>query len=74
MGALIGFDEFDGMFESLQHSAFRLETRRRYRSDEQTETYRRFAAGQAPGWDLDDPTPGAVRAANRRPWASVSSE
>jgi hypothetical protein len=52
---LISFDEFDGMFESFQHTAFRLETRRRYRSDEQTETYRRFAAGQDAGWDLDDP-------------------
>ncbi|MFF1909162.1 DUF6879 family protein [Kitasatospora sp. NPDC058218] len=51
---LIGFDEFDSMFESFQHTAFRLETRRRYRSDEQTETYRRFAAGQASGWDLED--------------------
>jgi hypothetical protein len=51
----IDFDEFDGLFESFQHTAFRLETRRRYRSDEQTETYRRFAAGQEPGWDLDDP-------------------
>ncbi|MER6397484.1 DUF6879 family protein [Kitasatospora sp. NPDC001603] len=55
MGVLIGFEEFDGMFESFQHTTFRLETRRRYRSDEQTETYRRFAAGQAPGWDLEDP-------------------
>ncbi|MFE6749420.1 DUF6879 family protein [Kitasatospora purpeofusca] len=52
---LIGFDEFDAMFESFAHAAFRLETRRRYRSDEQTETYRRFAAGEAAGWDLEDP-------------------
>ncbi|MFE7192286.1 DUF6879 family protein [Kitasatospora sp. NPDC057541] len=52
---LIGFEEFDGMFESFEHTAFRLETRRRYRSDELTETYRRFAAGQPAGWDLEDP-------------------
>ncbi|MGW0667775.1 DUF6879 family protein [Streptomyces sp. NPDC002746] len=52
---MIGFDEFDGMFESFQHTAFRLETRRRYHSDERTETYRRFNAGQPVGWDLDDP-------------------
>ncbi|MFF1788197.1 DUF6879 family protein [Kitasatospora sp. NPDC058243] len=52
---LIGYDKFENMFRTLQHTAFRLETRRRYRSDEQTETYRRFAAGMAPGWDLDDP-------------------
>ncbi|GAA1393148.1 hypothetical protein GCM10009639_25820 [Kitasatospora putterlickiae] len=52
---LIDFDEFDSMFENFEHTAFRLETRRRYRSDELTDTYRRFAAGQAAGWDLDDP-------------------
>ncbi|MFJ3791202.1 DUF6879 family protein [Kitasatospora sp. NPDC090091] len=52
---LIGFGEFDGMFESFRHTAFRLETRRRYRSDEREETYRRFAAGQDAGWDLEDP-------------------
>ncbi|MFJ9694728.1 DUF6879 family protein [Kitasatospora sp. NPDC101183] len=51
---LISFDEFDEMFETFEHTAFRLETRRRYRSDERTETYRRFVAGQAAGWDLDD--------------------
>jgi hypothetical protein len=53
--ALISFDEFDAMFESFQHTAFRLETRRRYRSDEQTETYRRFTTGRPTGWDLEDP-------------------
>ncbi|SDT29728.1 hypothetical protein SAMN05216371_1810 [Streptomyces sp. TLI_053] len=52
---LIDFEEFDGMFENFEHTAFRLETRRRYRSDEQTETYRRFTADQAAGWDLEDP-------------------
>ncbi|CAM5430995.1 hypothetical protein BOQ63_021385 [Streptomyces viridifaciens] len=52
---LIGLDEFDDMFTSFQHTAFRLETRRRYRSDEQSETYRRFAAGLDPEWDLDHP-------------------
>ncbi|KOV11613.1 hypothetical protein ADK60_34415 [Streptomyces sp. XY431] len=52
---LISFNEFDGVFENFEHTAFRLETRRRYRSDEQTETYRRFTAGKAPGWDLEDP-------------------
>ncbi|MGC5398887.1 DUF6879 family protein [Streptomyces sp. DT20] len=54
-GTIIGFDEFDGMFESFQHTAFRLETRRRYHSDERTETYRRFNAGEPAGWGLDDP-------------------
>lgn len=52
---LISYEEFENMFKSLQHTAFRLETRRKYRSDEQTETYRRFAAGLDPEWDVDDP-------------------
>ncbi|MCZ0979406.1 hypothetical protein O1L60_10655 [Streptomyces diastatochromogenes] len=51
----IGFDEFDGMFTSLKHSAWRLETRRRYAWDEQQDTYRQFAAGEPVEWDLDDP-------------------
>lgn len=51
---MIDFDEFDRMFDSFEHTAWRLETRRRYKSDEETETYRRFAAGQAAGWDLSD--------------------
>ncbi|AZM46553.1 hypothetical protein DMB38_12670 [Streptomyces sp. WAC 06738] len=51
----IGFDDFDGMFSTLAHSAWRLETRRRYASDERTETYRQFARGEAVHWDLDDP-------------------
>lgn len=51
----ITFEEFDGMFTSLRHSAWRLETRRRYATDEATETYRQFAAGQAVTWDVDDP-------------------
>lgn len=51
----ISFDEFDGMFTTLKHSAWRLETRRRYASDEATETYQQFARGEAVAWDLDDP-------------------
>ncbi len=52
---MIGFDEFDGMFRTFEHTAWRLESRRRYQSDEETETYRRFACGEEAGWDLDDP-------------------
>lgn len=51
----IGFDEFDGMFTTLKHSAWRLETRRRYAWDERQDTYRQFAAGRPVEWDIDDP-------------------
>ncbi|WP_019072404.1 DUF6879 family protein [Streptomyces hokutonensis] len=51
----ISFDEFGGMFAKLKHSAWRLETRGRYASDEDTDTYRQFADGRTVAWDLDDP-------------------
>ncbi|MFD4855172.1 DUF6879 family protein [Streptomyces atratus] len=51
---LIGFEEFGAMFAKVKHSAWRLETRRRYASDEETETYAQFAAGEPVTWDLDD--------------------
>ncbi|MEV6116625.1 DUF6879 family protein [Streptomyces sp. NPDC052109] len=52
---MISFEEFDGMFTTLRHSAWRLETRRRYAWDEQQDTYRQFLAAGRVGWDLDDP-------------------
>ncbi|MFI9157878.1 DUF6879 family protein [Kitasatospora aureofaciens] len=52
---LISLDEFDDLFTTFQYTAYRLETRRRYRSDEQSETYRQFIAGQPPEWDLETP-------------------
>jgi len=52
---MISFEEFTGMFQSFEHSAWRLEIRSRYRSDEETETYRQFAEGQTVEWDLNDP-------------------
>ncbi|MFI5771402.1 DUF6879 family protein [Streptomyces sp. NPDC051658] len=51
----ITFDAFGGMFAKLKHSAWRLETRRRYASDEETDTYRQFLAEGHVDWDLDDP-------------------
>lgn len=51
----ISFDEFDGMFTTFQHTAWRLETRRRYASDEATDTYAQFTRGEAVQWDLGDP-------------------
>ncbi|QXE36233.1 hypothetical protein KQY30_20285 [Streptomyces sp. GMY02] len=52
---MISFDEFEAMFKTCEHTAWRLESRRRYASDEETETYHRFARGEDPRWDLDDP-------------------
>ncbi|MFJ8036047.1 DUF6879 family protein [Streptomyces sp. NPDC096032] len=52
---MISFAEFDGMFTTLRHSAWRLETRRRYAWDEQQDTYRQFLAEGRVAWDLDDP-------------------
>ncbi|MFD9720010.1 DUF6879 family protein [Streptomyces sp. NPDC059076] len=52
---MISFEEFAGMFSSLRHSAWRLESRRRYASDEETDTYRQFTSGEVVEWDLNDP-------------------
>ncbi|MGW7260802.1 DUF6879 family protein [Streptomyces sp. NPDC054834] len=52
---MIRFEEFDGMFTTFRHSAWRLETRRRYAWDEQQDTYRQFLAAGRVDWDLDDP-------------------
>lgn len=38
----INLDEFSGLFDKFEHTAWRLETRRRYASDETTDTYRQF--------------------------------
>lgn len=51
----ITFDEFDGMFTTFGHTAWRLETRRRYASDEATDTWAQFIRSQPVTWDLDDP-------------------
>ncbi|PAU47770.1 DUF6879 family protein [Streptomyces albireticuli] len=51
----IDFDEFDEMFETFKYTAWRLETRRAYQSDEESETYRRFSRGLDAAYDLDDP-------------------
>jgi hypothetical protein len=50
----ISFTEFDSMFTGLKHSAWRLETRRRYASDEATSTYAQFLAKGNVDWDLND--------------------
>ncbi|MGI5351753.1 DUF6879 family protein [Streptomyces sp. CA-250714] len=51
----ITLEDFGQMFTTLKHSAWRLETRRRYASDEETDTYSEFLRTGSVQWDLDDP-------------------
>jgi hypothetical protein len=37
---IIDLNEFENLFRTFKHTAWRLETRKRYVSDEATETYR----------------------------------
>jgi hypothetical protein len=48
---IIGLDEFDRLFTQFEHTAWRLETRRRYASDEVTDTYAQFTRGEPVNWD-----------------------
>lgn len=50
----ISFEEFGGMFSSFRHSAWRLETRRRYASDEETDTYQEFLRTGTVQWGTGD--------------------
>ncbi len=52
---IIDLDAFGQLFENFEHTAWRLETRRRYASDEETGTYAQFVRGEAPTWDLGTP-------------------
>ncbi|MFG2373716.1 DUF6879 family protein [Streptomyces sp. NPDC048504] len=52
---VIGLDEFDRLFTQFQHTAWRLETRRRYASDEVTDTYTQFLRGESVDWEGRDP-------------------
>jgi len=58
---LIDLDAFGRLFERFEHTAWRLETRRRYASDEATDTYAQFVRGEAPTWDLDTPWSRTIR-------------
>ncbi|WP_415950570.1 DUF6879 family protein [Streptomyces sp. KLOTTS4A1] len=49
-----GADEFDRLFTTFAHTAWRLETRRRFASDEATPEWQQFAAGRPIDWDYDD--------------------
>jgi hypothetical protein len=47
---IIGLDEFNRLFTQFEHMAWRLETRRRYASDELTDTYAQFTRGEPVNW------------------------
>ncbi|MEW2528113.1 DUF6879 family protein [Streptomyces sp. NPDC047071] len=51
---IIGLDEFGALFSTFKHTAWRLETRQRFASDEEDETYQQFARGETIQWDLND--------------------
>ncbi|MGI5338112.1 DUF6879 family protein [Streptomyces sp. CA-181903] len=55
MPRIISPDAFGKLFEIFEHSAWRLETRARYASDESTGTYAQFVKGEHPQWDLTTP-------------------
>ncbi|WP_346728091.1 DUF6879 family protein [Streptomyces sp. ISID311] len=54
MSTLIGLNEFQELFRTFEHSAWRLETRRGYASDRETKTYREFVETGTVTWDLDN--------------------
>jgi len=49
---VIDLDAFNRLFEIFEHTAWRLETRRRYASDESTETYAQYLAEGRVAWDM----------------------
>ncbi|MET7330588.1 DUF6879 family protein [Nonomuraea sp. NPDC005650] len=55
-------EQFALLFENFRHSAWHLEMRARYASDEATETYAQFVRGEAPAWDLTTPWSTTIRA------------
>lgn len=51
---IIDLDSFGRLFTQFEHTAWRLETRRRYASDEATETYAQFLRGESVDWNETD--------------------
>jgi hypothetical protein len=49
---IIDLAAFNRLFENFEHTAWRLETRRRYASDESTETYAQYLAEGRVDWDM----------------------
>jgi hypothetical protein len=58
---IIDLDAFGQLFERFEHTAWRLETRRRYASDEATDTWAQFVQGVPLTWDLTTPWSVTVR-------------
>ncbi|MFI5880196.1 DUF6879 family protein [Streptomyces sp. NPDC051554] len=58
---IIDLDAFGQLFERFEHTAWRLETRRRYASDEATDTWAQFVQGERPTWDLTTPWSVTIR-------------
>ncbi|WP_406482948.1 DUF6879 family protein [Streptomyces sp. NBC_01615] len=58
---IIDLDAFGQLFERFEHTAWRLETRRRYASDEATDTWAQFVRGETPTWDLTTPWSVTIR-------------
>lgn len=52
---IIGLDAFARLFDRFEHMARRIETRRRYASDQETDTYAEFMRGEVPTWDMNTP-------------------
>ncbi|MFZ3562906.1 DUF6879 family protein [Streptomyces sp. BH097] len=50
---VIDLPAFNQLFEIFEHTAWRLETRRRYASDETTDTYAQFLTQGRVDWDMD---------------------
>ncbi|MGW1412393.1 DUF6879 family protein [Streptomyces sp. NPDC002403] len=59
---IIDLDEFENLFRTFKHTAWRLETRRRYASDEGADTYRQFTETGTADWDFEDPYCAMIRA------------
>ncbi|MFF9977751.1 DUF6879 family protein [Streptomyces erythrochromogenes] len=49
---VVDLDAFGRLFENFEHTAWRLESRRRYASDEAADTYAQFLRGERPSWDF----------------------
>jgi hypothetical protein len=52
---IVPWEQFRSMFETYEHTVWRLESRSRYQSDAEDESFQRFARGEAADWDPDDP-------------------